>query len=286
MKKILCLLLAACMLALWGCVPKQTYTVRFYNGSDTTANVDVTMQAGEKLAVPASLCDGRTVNGLYRDATLSDAYAQDAVVTGNMVVFIDWKYELPTQEDSVGIDEPFAPQVKGTWGYTGAMVQDGEKLLWFLEVEIPAAGEISVYNNEKILGNPISVGANAGTYMVYVAVERDEDGKLSLKGDVVAGKPEYYVVGTCGNGGWAADAVETNTKYRMMFEGGVYVLNVTFTDEEATQDGMVAFKVAYGCEGMAADKHCYGDKDGNSILVPPGVQSISFDPATGNVSLG
>lgn len=286
MKKILCLLLAACMLALWGCIPKQTYTVRFYNGSDTTANVDVTMQAGEKLAVPDSLCDGRTAAGLYRDSMLSDAYTQGTTVSGNMVVFIDWEYAPPVESETIGTEETFAPEVRGSWGHTQIMERDGENLLWFLEVEVPENGKISVYSNNVQVGDTVSINAGAGKYMVYAAMEQATDGSLSLKENIAVGKPDYYVVGTCGNGGGKADAVETNTKYHMILEGSVYVLNVTFTEEEATQDGMVAFQIAYGCCGMAADKHCYGDEEGNSILVPPGVQSISFDPATGNVGLG
>ena len=113
------------------------------------------------------------------------------------------------------------------------------------------------------------------------------DGAPVLKGDIVAETPAYYVVGTCGNGGWAADANAENTKYRMTEKDGKYVLDVEFTESEAADwaDNQVAFKVAYGCGGRVANEFWYGTEDGGNITVAPGSYTITLDPATGSVTV-
>ncbi len=285
MKKTLCILLSAVLLLLWGCHSVQTYTVRFYSGADTRVHWDVEVAEGSALEVPKELISqqGQEVEGLYRNAALSDKYANSTRVTNNMVVFIDWAEEKPTEEI---LEESFAPVAVGSWGLSQPLTQDGETLLWYAEIEVPGDGEISVRNGDTPLGTAVKADPLGGTYMIYVAMEQSADGMLTPKGDIVVGKPDYYVVGTCGNGKWGEDATESNTQYRMSYEGGVYVLNVTFTEAEATQEGMVAFQVAYGCGGMVAGEHWYGDGDGENFLVSPGAHSISFDPETGEVSLG
>ena len=89
------------------------------------------------------------------------------------------------------------------------------------------------------------------------------------------------------NGGWAADATQTNEAYKMVAgEDGTYSLKVTFTDKETADwaDGKVAFKVAYGVGGMVANEFWWGD-NGNNVVVEPGEYTITFDPATGIVAV-
>ena len=73
--------------------------------------------------------------------------------------------------------------------------------------------------------------------LVHVGVEAllpfagapDLDNKLAAP--IVCETPAYYVVGTCGNGGWAADANAENEAYKMADNGdGTYSLKVSFTD--------------------------------------------------------
>ena len=71
-------------------------------------------------------------------------------------------------------------------------------------------------------------------------------------------EPAYYVVGTCGNAGWAADANAENTAYKMQAQDdGTYTLDVTFTEEETEDwtEGSVAFKIAYGAGGCVANEY-------------------------------
>ena len=73
----------------------------------------------------------------------------------------------------------------------------------------------------------------------------------------------------------------------MTEQDGKYVLNVTFTDGETADwaDNKVAFKVVYGCGGRVANEFWYGDGMDN-ITVDPGEYTITFDPATGTVTVG
>ena len=74
----------------------------------------------------------------------------------------------------------------------------------------------------------------AGTYIVWLEIEL-KDNQTTVKNFFVE-EPAYYVVGTCGNAGWAADANAENTAYKMQAQDdGTYTLDVTFTEEE-TED--------------------------------------------------
>ena len=102
-----------------------------------------------------------------------------------------------------------------------------------------------------------------------------------------AAEPAYYVVGTCGNAGWAADANAENTAYMMQpQDDGTYKLDVTFTDAEIVDwaDNKVAFKIAYGANGTVANEYWYGTASGDNITVDPGTYTIVFDPATGGIT--
>ena len=125
----------------------------------------------------------------------------------------------------------------------------------------------------------------AGTYIVWLEIEL-KDNQTTVKNFFVE-EPAYYVVGTCGNAGWAADANAENTAYKMQAQDdGTYTLDVTFTEEETEDwtEGNVAFKIAYGAGGCVANEYWYGDAAGENILVAPGSYTIVFDPATGAIT--
>lgn len=172
------------------------------------------------------------------------------------------------------------------------MIRNGEDLIWYCEADVPeGGGEFGVknaatgdwYSSEN---NTKNITLDAGHYMFFIELEL-VDGKPQLKGEIVAAEPGYYVVGTCGNAGWAADANTDNTAYRMTEQDGKYVLNVTFTDAETADwaENKVAFKVAYGCGGRVANEYWWGMEDGANITVDPGTYTITLDPAAGTVTV-
>ncbi len=172
------------------------------------------------------------------------------------------------------------------------MARNGDDLIWWCEADVPAeGGEFGVknaangdwYSSE---GNTKNIALTEGHYMFFIELEL-VDGKPQLKGDIVAAEPGYYVVGTCGNAGWAADANADNTAYRMTEQDGKYVLTATFTEEEIVDwaDNKVAFKVAYGCAGRVANDNWFGTAEGGNVVVDPGTYTITFDPADGSVTV-
>ena len=172
------------------------------------------------------------------------------------------------------------------------MLRNGDDLIWYCEADVPeGGGEFGVknaatgdwYSSEN---NTKNITLDAGHYMFFIELEL-VDGKPVLKGDIVAETPAYYVVGTCGSAGWAADVNAGNTAYQMTEQDGKYVLTVTFTEEEIADwaDNKVAFKVAYGCGGRVANENWFGTEDGENITVDPGTYTITLDPATGTVTV-
>ena len=172
------------------------------------------------------------------------------------------------------------------------MTRNGDDLIWYCEADVPAGGgEFGVknaatgdwYSSE---GNTKNIALEEGHYMFFIELEL-VDGKPQLKGDIVAAEPAYYVVGTCGNAGWAADANADNTAYKMTEQDGKYVLSVTFTEEEIVDwaDNKVAFKVVYGCGGRVANEYWYGGDGSANITVDPGDYTITFDPAAGTITV-
>lgn len=165
--------------------------------------------------------------------------------------------------------------------------QNGTDYIWYGEFDVAEAGEFGVknYGSEAWFSGEDgrNIPVDAGHYMIFVKLTTDN----KLAAPIVVGEPAYYVVGTCGNGGWAADATQTNEAYKMVAgEDGTYSLKVTFTDKETADwaDGKVAFKVAYGVGGMVANEFWWGD-NGNNVVVEPGEYTITFDPATGIVAV-
>ncbi len=172
------------------------------------------------------------------------------------------------------------------------MLRNGDDLIWWCEADVPAGGgEFGIknaatgdwYSSE---GNKVNIKLDEGHYMFFIELEL-VDGKPMLKGEILAAEPAYYVVGTCGNAGWAADVNAENTAYKMEEKDGKYVLTVTFTDGETADwaDNKVAFKVAYGCGGRVPNEKWFGAEGMGNITVDPGAYTITFDPATGTVTV-
>ncbi len=172
------------------------------------------------------------------------------------------------------------------------MQRNGEDLIWWCEADVPAGGGEFGVKNAAMDGwyssenNSKNIVLEEGHYMFFIELEV-VNGKPQLKGDIIAEEPAYYVVGTCGNGGWAADVTAENTAYKMAEQDGKYVLNVTFTDSEIADwaDNKVAFKVAYGCGGKVANENWFGAEGFGNITADPGTYTITYDPATGAVTV-
>ncbi len=172
------------------------------------------------------------------------------------------------------------------------MARNGDDLIFWCEADVPAeGGEFGVknaatgdwYSSE---GNTKNITLTEGHYMFFIELEL-VNGRPQLKGEILAAEPGYYVVGTCGNAGWAADANAENTAYQMTEQDGKYVLTATFTESEIVDwaDNQVAFKIAYGCGGRVANDNWFGTPEGGNITVAPGTYTITFDPATGTVTV-
>ena len=130
-----------------------------------------------------------------------------------------------------------------------------------------------------------NISLTAGTYIVWLALDIQDNQPVVTT--LYAAEPAYYVVGTCGSAGWAADANAENTAYMMQpQDDGTYKLDVTFTDAEIVDwaDNKVAFKIAYGANGTVANEYWYGTASGDNITIDPGTYTIVFDPATGGIT--
>lgn len=168
------------------------------------------------------------------------------------------------------------------------LTRNGDEYLWYGVFDVAEAGEFGVknYGTEAWFAAPdgANIQVEPGHYMIFVRLTEDNQ----LAEPILWGEPAYYVVGTCGNKGWAADANADNTAYAMQAqEDGTYALAVTFTEDDTDTwtEGQVAFKVAYGLGGLVGNDYWYGDAEGNNIMVAPGEYTIVFDPATGTVTV-
>ena len=270
--------------------------------------------------------DSIDASGLADDTYLSggeDAFASGA----NIKVLENGLYKLTLRTDAETLSlcklscekigeaaEPAAPafdfQIQGNFNNWGEdpesfkMLQNGSDNIWYYLLTITEADYDTANGNDfamfgiKNLVNgdwydPRNLDPEAspnftvpaGTYIVWLEIEL-KDNQTTVKNFFVE-EPAYYVVGTCGNAGWAADANAENTAYKMQAQDdGTYTLDVTFTEEETEDwtEGNVAFKIAYGAGGCVANEYWYGDAAGENILVAPGSYTIVFDPATGAIT--
>lgn len=178
------------------------------------------------------------------------------------------------------------------------MTRNGDDYIWYIEIYIDESAyvegqeyaEFGIRNNDTgdWYGDYNNGGKNFTTeagFLTIFAKFTVENNKATLV-DLVIGKPNYYVVGTCGNGGWAADANESNTTYMMDEGDGEYILNVTFTDSETADwaGNKVAFKVVKGLQGYVANENWYGSDTGDNICVDPGSYTITFNPFNNTVT--
>lgn len=172
------------------------------------------------------------------------------------------------------------------------MLRNGDDLLWYCEADVPAeGGEFGVLNAAtgdwySSEGNTKNISMDEGHYMFFIELEL-VDGKPQLKGEIVAEEPAYYLVGTCYNVGWAADATAENAAHRFTEQDGVYTLSVSFSQDETADwtDGKVAVKVAYGCAGRVPNDCWYGADGFDNITLEPGSYTFTFNPATGAVTV-
>lgn len=306
---------------LWGKVwPQDDYYLTPVEGEFNTFEIVVDLFAGDEFKI-AVIAEGYVWDDTASvDASMLAQQTEDAALTGgenafdsgaNIKVTQDGKYRLILVTDAETLslcklyyerigDAEAAPEIQyemKLWAsfnnWEGQdMIRNGDDLIWYCEADVPeGGGEFGIknaateawYSSE---GNSKNITLDEGHYMFFIELEL-VDGVPTLKGDIVAEAPAYYVVGTCGNGGWAADANAENTAYAMTECDGVYTITVEFTEAETADwaDGQVAFKVVYGCGGRVANEFWYGTEDGGNICVAPGTYTITLDPATGTVTV-
>lgn len=289
MKRVLSVLLVLIMVLLGGCAPKKAnYTVRFYDGETIRLIAEVEMENGALLTVPDELMrDGQSVKGLYMTTTLSDEYSEGTKVTRDMAVFVVWQDgtgEEPTEpEDPTdSTEETQAPDKVIFDPNIGDidMSFDEQTHAWYAEVALEAGAEVVV--TDRVSGGVWKLGTveTAGSYMAEFSFQDTAD----IVDRVILEPIGYYVVGTCGNGGWEKDVTVTNTKFRMTPDGAVYVLEAGFGDGDIGADNKVTFKVARGAAGRVTN--WYGDVNGNNLSVAPGNHTITFDPVSAEVLFG
>ena len=302
--------------------PQDDYLLQPMEGEFNTFYIDVNLYAGDafKIAVIGegyvwdnnnSIDAGHLANKTETAVLCSGENAFDS--GANIQVMEDGKYRLILKTDAETLslcslsyerlgDADSKPTVDISYDmklwasfndWAGQdMLRNGEDLIWYCEADVPAGGgEFGVKNTAtgdwySSEGNSKNITLEEGHYMFFIELEL-ADGKPVLKGEIVAAEPAYYVVGTCGNAGWASDVNADNTAYKMTEQDGKYVLNVTFTEEEIVDwaDNKVAFKVAYGCGGRVANEYWWGAEGGANITVDPGTYTITLDPATGTVTV-
>ncbi len=307
----------------WGKIwPQDDYRLQKVEGEFNTFAIEVNLYAGDafKIAVigegyawdnSASIDAGHLANKSESAVMSSGENAFDS--GANIEVKEDGRYRLILKTDAETLDlcklsyerigdaDPKATAEvvydMKLWAsfndWAGQdMARNGDDLIWWCEADVPAeGGEFGVknaatgdwYSSEN---NKVNIKLEEGHYMFFIELEL-VDGKPQLKGEIIAAEPAYYVVGTCGNAGWAADVNADNTAYKMTEQDGKYVLTVTFTEDEIADwaDNKVAFKIAYGCGGKVANENWFGAEDMGNITVDPGTYTITFDPATGAVTV-
>jgi len=307
----------------WGKIwPQDDYLLQPVEGEFNTFAIEVNLYAGDafKIAVigegykwdnSASIDAGHLANKTETAVLCSGENAFDS--GANIQVMEDGKYRLilKTDAETLSLCKLSYERIGDADTKTEAeivydmklwasfndwagqdMARNGEDLIWWCEADVPAeGGEFGVknaatgdwYSSEN---NSKNIVLEEGHYMFFIELEL-KDGKPVLKGEIIAQEPAYYVVGTCGNAGWAADVNAENTAYKMEEKDGKYVLTVTFTDSEIVDwaDNKVAFKVAYGCGGKVANENWFGAEGMGNVTVDPGTYTITFDPATGAVTV-
>ena len=309
----------------WGKVwPQDDYRLTKVDGEFNTFEIEVNLYTGDEFKIAVidegyvwhdeSSVDASHLADFSEGAPLTSG--GNAFDTGaNIKVTADGKYKLTLKTDAETLalcrlycerigDADAAPEATYEmllWAsfndWQGQeMTRNGDDLIWYCEADVPeGGGEFGIknaandawYSSPDETGNPnkVNIQLEEGHYMFFIELEIAADGTTQLKGDIVAETPAYYVVGTCGNQCWAADANAENTAYVMTEQDGKYVLSVSFTEADTADwtNGQVAFKVVYGCGGRVANENWHGTETGDNVMVDPGDYTITYDPATGTV---
>lgn len=300
----------------WGKVwPQDNYRLQPVEGQFNTFAIDVNLYTGDefKIAVIGEGYAWSEVDSLDSRNVVKSEYmtgGEDAFDTGaNIKVLQDGFYRLTLTTDAETIslckisaerlgdaaaaEYSFDLQVHASflgWDVEQnvKLQQNGSDYVWYGEFDCnDDEGEFGVknYASDAWFAAPDgNIKVNRGHYMVFVKLT--EDNKLAAP--IVCETPAYYVVGTCGNGGWAADANAENEAYKMANNGdGTYSLKVSFTDKETAEwaGGKVAFKCVYGCGGNVANEYWFGTENGDNILVAPGEYTITLNPAEKTVTV-
>lgn len=304
----------------WGKAwPQDDYLLQPVEGEFNTFAIEVNLYEGDafKIAVigegyvwdNASSIDARHLADKSEDTLLSSG--ENAFDSGaNIQVNMDGRYRLILRTDAetlslcalsyerlgdaeelneISYDMKLWASFNNWEGQD--MTRNGDDLIWYIETDVPEDGEFGVlnaatgdwYSSEE---NTKNIEIAAGHYLFFIELEL-RDGTPVLKDDIVYGEPAYYVVGTCGNGGWAADVTAENADYQMTEQDGKYVLTLTVTEDETVDwaGDKVAVKVACGVDGRVPNDQWYGGEDGDNILLDPGTYTVTFDPATGAVTV-
>ena len=287
----------------WGHAwPQDDFLLEKVDGEFNTYTIEVNLYAGDEFKIAvidesynwADTIDASNLADISDTAVMTGG--EDAFDSGaNIKVSEDGKYRLTLKTDAESLplcklsyekvgeaeEKPEIQYDMKLWAsfnnWEGQdMIRNGDDLIWYCEADVPeGGGEFGVknaatgdwYSSEN---NKVNITLDEGHYMFFIELEI-VGSKPTLKGEIVAETPAYYVVGTCGNGAWATDASAANTDYVMTEQDGKYVLNVEFTDKDTADwtDGQTAFKVVYGCGGRVANEFWYGSETGDNIMVDP-----------------
>ena len=265
-----------------GCVVANEYVEGGEDAYNTGANIDVLQ------------------DGLYRLTFVTDAetlslckLSIERIGDAESVTVKEYKFQVQGNFNEWGKDDTqFLMSRNGDdaiWYYLLTVTKDdydtanGSDFAMFGVKELVSGNWYDMRNVDESAEPNFKV--TAGTYLVYLALDLSQ--AVPAVTSFIVDEPHYYVVGTCGKAGWAADANAENTAYQMTEKSnGTYELTTTFLDTETADwaDGKVAFKVAYGCQGVVPNDLWYGTADGGNISVEPGKYTIVFDPATGKVT--
>lgn len=302
----------------WGKVwPQDAFLLTKSETEFNTFTIEVNLFKGDEFKI-AVIAEGYVWDDTASiDASMLAKQDADAALTGgenafdsgaNIKVMEDGKYRLILTTDAETLslcklsyerigdaDEPqemeFDMKLWASFNnWEGQdMTRNGEDFIWYCEADVPeGGGEFGVknaFNGDWFSSDEGNIVLDEGHYMFFIELEI-VDGKAQLKTPIVAETPAYYMVGTCGEGNWAADATATNEAFKLTEKDGKYVIEVTLTEEDTADwtEGKVAFKLVYGAGGRVANEFWYGDADGNNIMLDPGSYVITLDPTTGSVS--
>ena len=299
----------------WGKVwPQDDYLLEPVEGEFNTFAIEVSLHKDDefKIAVIGEGYAWSSVDSLDSRNVVKSEYltgGEDAFDTGaNIKVLEDGMYRLTlvTDAETIALCKITAERIGDAmeaayqfdlqihasflgWDVANNVVltRNGSDFMWYGEFDnADENGEFGVKNygsDAWFSSDEGNIKVGPGHYMLYINLT--EDNKLASP--ILVGEPAYYVVGTCGNGGWGADCIETNEAYKMTAnEDGTYSVKVSFTEADTADwtNGRVAFKVVYGFGGTVANEFWFGTESGDNVMVDVGEYTVTFDPAAKTVT--